>query len=120
MPDDTMRRRRRIAADAFRARRGELDLTQEQVAAAAGVHTRTVQNLESHRWPNPATLARLEKAVGWPPGEMRRLAAPPVPFMDPQLLDRVSELDEGEREWLISWLIAARERPPGGERRRGG
>src|SRR5215469_812372 len=101
MPDDTMRRRRRIAADAFRARRGELGLTQEQVAAAARVHTRTVQNLESHRWPNPATLARLERAVGWPNGELNRLSAPPRPMVDPQLLDRVAELSDDELEALM-------------------
>ena len=116
--DSLFRRRRRDAARAFTTRRGELDLTQEDVAARAGVSVRTVQGFEAGTWPNPATKARLEKAVGWPPGEIARLAAPPVPFMDPQLLDRVAELDGDAREWLISWLIAARERPPGGARRK--
>ena len=99
--DSLFRRRRKNTARAFTTRRGELHLTQEDVAARAGVSVRTVQGFEAGTWPNPATKARLEKAVGWPPGEIARLAAPPVPFIDPQLLDRVSELSDDELEALL-------------------
>jgi len=99
--DSLFRRRRRNAARAFTARRGELHLTQEDVADRGGVSVRTVQGFEAGTWPNPATRARLEKAVGWPPGEIHRLAGPPQPFIDPQLLDRVAELSDDELDALM-------------------
>ena len=107
---DDMRRRRQISRLAFIARRGELGITQEEAARRGRVAVRTVQNFEAGRWPNPSTRARLEKAVEWPPGEIHRMSLPPQPYIDPQLLDRVSELSEEAREWLISWLLAAEER----------
>lgn len=111
MPDD-MRSRRRNAAQAFAARRGDLGLTQEEVAAKAGVALRTVQSLESTTkptWPNPTTRARLERALGWPAGEIARLASPPKALVDPQLLDRLRELTADEREWSIQFLVGLRD-----------
>jgi len=114
MADDTFRRRRRNAAAAAIARRAELGLTQEELATKAGVAPRTVTYFEAGRWPNPHTRARIERALGWPSGEISRLAGPPRPFIDPQLLDRVSELPRDEREWMIRWLQAHldQEQPP--------
>lgn len=74
MADDTMKRRREIAARAFAERRRELGLTQEQVAQRGGIVVRTVQGFEAGRWPNHSSRARLEEAVGWAPGEIDRVA----------------------------------------------
>lgn len=66
------------------ARRGELDMTQAELASAAGVDTKTIGSLETRgRWPIARTRARIEKALRWPAGELDRLATeepqPPVP-----------------------------------------
>lgn len=102
--DDDLVSRRQNAAAAFIQRRGELNMTQEQVADAAGVVLRTVQNFEYGVWPNPRTRARLERAVGWSPGEISRLASPAKAYIDPQLLDRARELDDEQAEWMIRFL----------------
>jgi len=67
---------RQRAARAVAARRGELRMTQSELGAAAGVDTKTIGNLESRgRWPIARTRALIEKALGWPSGEMERIAA---------------------------------------------
>ena len=63
------------AARAVEARRGELRLTQQQLADAAGVDVKTIGSLESRgRWPIARTRAAIERALKWPPGEMARIA----------------------------------------------
>lgn len=105
MADDDRERRRQIAAAAFAARRGELGLTQQQVAERAGVAVRTVHNAESgEKWPNALTRGRLERAVRWATGELSRLASPPRRAPSPELLERVSQLTPEERQWLLDWL----------------
>lgn len=99
-------RSRRSAAAAFIARRGELGMTQEDVAGKAGVAVRTVQNFEYGVWPSPRTRARIERAVGWPAGEIHRLGSPPQALVDPRLLDRISELSDEQFGWLITWATA--------------
>ena len=70
----TMNGRQR-AARTVAARRGELGLTQQELADAAGVDSKTIYNLESRgRWPIARTRARMEKALGWPVGEMEHIA----------------------------------------------
>ena len=67
---------RRRAAQAVAARRGELGLTQHQLAAKAGVDPKTVGNLEKRdRWPIAKNRAAIEKALLWPSGEMERIAS---------------------------------------------
>lgn len=76
---------RESAARAVVARRGKLGMTQQDLADRAGVDIKTIGNLESRgRWPIARTRAAIEGALGWPDGEMERLAAraqekPPVP-----------------------------------------
>jgi transcriptional regulator with XRE-family HTH domain len=76
------------AARAVEARRGELGLTQQQLADAAGVDIKTIGNLESRgRWPIARTRAAIEQALGWQPGEMKRIAdeaerSPPARLRD--------------------------------------
>jgi transcriptional regulator with XRE-family HTH domain len=50
------------AARYARARRGELALSQQALAKQAHVSERAIQNFEAGRtWPNPDTLARIER-----------------------------------------------------------
>lgn len=55
-------------------RRAELGLTQERLAAEANVAVRTIRSLErGEAHPQPVTRRKIEKALGWKPGEFRRI-----------------------------------------------
>ena len=61
---------------AVAARRGELGLTQQDLADAAGVDLKTVYNLESGtRWPIARTRSAIAAALGWGPGVLPAIAA---------------------------------------------
>jgi len=62
-------------ADAVEAARDAKGLTQVALAALAGVSESTVQNLESgaERKRVPASLHRVERALGWAPGSGERI-----------------------------------------------
>ena len=79
---------RQRAARTVAARRGELGMTQQELADAAGVDSKTIYNLESRgRWPIARTRALVEKALGWPVGEMQRIAEnEPEPEPEPDIL----------------------------------
>ena len=78
---------RQRAASAVAARRGELALTQQELADAAGVDSKTIYNLESGgRWPIAKTRTLIEKALGWPLGEMARIAHSEEPEPEPDIL----------------------------------
>ena len=80
---------RQRAARAVAARRGELRMTQSELGAAAGVDTKTIGNLESRGvWPIARNRAAIEQALGWPVGEMARIAAAEEkqPLIPPDLL----------------------------------
>lgn len=71
------------------ARLGELNLTQEGLAAAADVDPKTVYGLiKGHRWPRPSTRAKIERALGYKPGSLTlirdgqepALVTPSMPF----------------------------------------
>lgn len=77
----------RAAARAAIARRGELGLSQRQLAKEANVSLRAIQNFETFRtWPNADTLARLERlGLNWYVGYLNEYAA-----------RRDSAMDDGE------------------------
>lgn len=83
---------RQRAARAVAARRGELQMTQQELASVAGVDIKTIGNLESRgRWPIARTRARIEKALHWPVGQMERIASedaeePKPPTVRPEIL----------------------------------
>jgi DNA-binding XRE family transcriptional regulator len=87
---------RQRAARAVAARRGELRMTQRELGAAAGVDTKTIGNLEKRGvWPIARTRAPIEKALGWPVGEMERIAAQEEekqPVIPPALLALIPDL----------------------------
>jgi transcriptional regulator with XRE-family HTH domain len=67
---------RQRAAQAVAVRRGKLGMTQQDLAREAKVDAKTIGNLETRgKWPIARTRARIEEALGWPDGEMTRLAA---------------------------------------------
>lgn len=50
-------------------------MTQQELADRAGIDVKTIGSLETRdRWPIARTRARIEEALGWPDGEMTRLA----------------------------------------------
>lgn len=67
----------RAAVGAAVARRGELGLTQKELAAAAGVSERTIGMFEAGRsWPRADTLAQIERlGLNWPVGHLTEYAA---------------------------------------------
>ena len=70
-------RGQRAAAAAAKARRGDLRLTQRELADKAGVHWRTIQDFESgNSWPQAKTLAQIERlGLGWYAGKLVDMAA---------------------------------------------
>ena len=67
---------RRAVASRVIDLRGELGLTQEGLAAKAGVSHRTIQNLEAgETWPQPVTLAAIARALEITAQDLRELAA---------------------------------------------
>lgn len=102
---------RQRAARAVTARRGELGMTQQELAGAAGVDIKTIGNLESRgRWPIARTRARIEKALGWPVGELERLASEepePEPLIPPGLRKSIRELLPPERAVRVEAEIEA-------------
>jgi transcriptional regulator with XRE-family HTH domain len=69
-------------AEFLRDRRGELELTQQQLAERAGVDTGTVSNLErAERWPQPRSRANIERALGWQSGPLQAIAKGRTPVL---------------------------------------
>lgn len=59
-----------------RARRGDLGLTQKQVAEQAGVNVDTLSDLETGaRWPRAANLASIARVLGLDAAELIQLKA---------------------------------------------
>lgn len=75
-------------------RRAELGWTQKELAGAAGVSERTVQNLEGGVRPQARNRHKIERALGWPNGEMRRIEAAeePPPPPPPRLSEETKAL----------------------------
>jgi transcriptional regulator with XRE-family HTH domain len=102
---------RQRAARAVAARRGEQGMTQQELADAAGVDSKTIYNLESGgRWPIARNRALIEKALGWPLGEMERVASaepePPDP-LPPGLRDRIRETLNPEQAARVEAAVEA-------------
>lgn len=122
---------RQRAARAVAARRGELGMTQQELASVAGVDTKTIGNLERRgRWPIARTRALMEKALHWPVGEMERIASsdeePKPPRVRPEVLremyaDIRASVPADEAELMIANIEAAlRGDPPPVLKGRGG
>ena len=110
----------RRAARAVAARRGQLDMTQQQLADAAGIDIKTIGNLERRgRWPIARTRARIERALGWPPGEMQRIAESrpePAPVIPDSLMATIRRsLPPDKQEIAVAALERALAPTPPGE-----
>ena len=63
-------------ASAIRARMTEIDMTQADLAARAGVALMTVRELQQNLTPrrrNPRTLSAVSEALGWPADQLARI-----------------------------------------------
>lgn len=112
------------------ARRGELGMDREELAARAGIDPKTLYNLEvKGRWPIAVTRARIEKALLWPSGEMESIAGQEEPAAD-VLADEFGEDGaarlrsalgkRGEKGAAVLRAIEDELRPPGGDAAQGG
>ena len=84
-------------ATAIRARMAEIDMTQADLAARAGVALMTVRELQHNLTPrrrNARTLAAVSEALGWPGDQIERILGG-QPVVDVDAGDPVlAELDE--------------------------
>lgn len=114
---------RQRAARAVAARRGELGMTQLELAETAGVDSKTIGNLERRgRWPIAKNRARIEKALHWPVGEMERIASDDGTPEEPEdpVMRAIREQfpDEATRERvadIVLWADAVRRSTESGE-----
>jgi transcriptional regulator with XRE-family HTH domain/DNA-binding XRE family transcriptional regulator len=75
------------AGAAVAARRKELDLPQRYLAANGIMSAGSLIDFEKgRRWPRRATRARLEEALGWPPGRIALIRNQPVNPDDEQTI----------------------------------
>lgn len=81
-------------AAAIRARLVEIDMTQADLAARAGVALMTVREMQHNLTPrrrNPRTLAAVSEALGWPADQLARIlegeATTPVDADDPVVVE---------------------------------
>lgn len=83
-------------AAAIRARMAEIDLTQADLAARAGVALMTVRELQHNLQPrrrNPRTLAAVSEALGWPGDQLARVLEGQPPLDVDQGDPVLAELD---------------------------
>lgn len=98
-------------------------MTQQELADLAGIDAKTIGNLETRdRWPIARTRARIEEALGWPDGEMTRLAeegeGPLVPQEVVTAIERAYRDDPAAgREAVRALEAIERERRARGEAR---
>jgi transcriptional regulator with XRE-family HTH domain len=94
-------------------RRAELGWTQKDLAAEAGVSERTIQNLEGGTRPQARTRHKIEHALGWASGEMRRIETeapePRGPLVPPEVVTAIEHAyrdDPGKAREAIGALAA--------------
>jgi transcriptional regulator with XRE-family HTH domain len=103
-------------------RRAELGWTQKDLAAEAGVSERTIQNLEAGTRPQAKTRHRIERALGWGNGEMRRIEAdaqPQRPLVPPDVLAALERAYRDDPELLRAAIEAQEAIARKGRERRG-
>ncbi|MFB9590804.1 helix-turn-helix transcriptional regulator [Streptomyces racemochromogenes] len=83
----------RIAREA----RAQLGLTQEQLAERAGISRATLQNLERDGRARDTTLAKVEQALGLPPGAVVKAAKglQPLPALSPVPSEGLTHISAG-------------------------
>lgn len=112
MAPESLAAGRKRAARAVAARRGELGMDRAELADAAGIDPKTLYNLEvKGRWPIAVTRARIEEALGWPSGEIERIAsqAPeeePEPAIPQSLVHEIMETEGLTDEERIAVIAA--------------
>ena len=89
------------AARAVAARMAHLEWNNAQLVAATGADPGTIGDfLNEKRWPKIGTQGKIERAVGWPPGTLRDIAAgAPAPEPD-AVVGGASEDHDDEEDTL--------------------
>lgn len=98
-------------ADAARARRDQLGLTQSQLEAAQGPTLGTIRNIEQGNRPDytSRSLAAIDRGLGWQPGSASELlhhGTPPV-VVGPATPDRSTEDERALRIGRLVMRLAA-------------
>lgn len=114
---------KRRAGAAVADRRGELGMTQKQLADESGVAERTIGSLERGiRWPNARNRARIDTALGWPAGELHRIATrederprhrPVSDELRRLIVEHLPDVED--QRWVIGILEGTKRRPQAGE-----
>lgn len=103
----------------IRQRREELGLTQDQVSARVGISKPYLSNIETSRVKNPPTdgvILRLEKALGFARGQLRRMAHLARTPLDVRAEHENLSAEVEKLRVVLGQLLA--ERPKAGPRRR--
>lgn len=100
---------RRHAGERVQLARAQLGLSQAELADKAGVNATTLSFLETgRRWPRLSSQIGITKALGWPDGELERIARSYAPEQEPEAAASVTVLlaafDAGEKTILASSL----------------
>jgi len=89
-------------------RRAELGWTQKELATAAKVSERTIQNLEAGSRPQARNRSRIEAALGWDNGAMRRIEEEKVADRSPPPPPRLSDATRQAMHEELGPELAAR------------
>jgi transcriptional regulator with XRE-family HTH domain len=98
----------------IRERRAELGLTQAEVASVGGPSPATLYQLESGLRGSyrPHILRRLERALGWGAGSVRRVLAGGVPLLEGETeISRARREEHPSRSGSTEWVAGFRELP---------
>jgi DNA-binding XRE family transcriptional regulator len=88
------------------ARRGELGMTRQGLADAAGVDLKTIYNLESGtRWPIAKTRVAVAVALGWAPDTLSVVAEGSAPQQSSASMRLVGEASTPEQRAPFAWQI---------------
>lgn len=98
---------RQRAARAVAVRRGELGMTQQELASKAGVDVKTVGSLETRgRWPIARSRVSIERALGWSSGELTRIAERGLdPAIPPEVRQKIMAAPRDD-EWKRDAIAA--------------
>ena len=97
-------------ADIIRKRREELHLTQDRVSEQAGISKPYLSNIETGKAKNPPAdriLMSLERILGFPPGELTKLAHMARTPMDVRQEHELLEAEVSKLRSVLKGLLAA-------------
>lgn len=91
------------------ARRGDLDLTQEEFAARGGVTARTVQRVENAEPLRRSTLSKIDRAAGWRSGSAQAVLDGGDPTMAHEPATSSAAVERNATYLLAIWRVDGRD-----------